>query len=90
MAARDIDIPADAGAVLIVDLDAIAGNFRLIADACPGAQVGAAVKANAYGLGVGPVTRKLAAAGCKTFFVATPAEGVQLRASGCSLSLIHI
>ncbi|MBT3400846.1 MAG: alanine racemase, partial [Rhodospirillaceae bacterium] len=70
MAARDIVIPADAGAVAIVDLDAIAENFRLIQATCPGADVGAAVKANAYGLGVGPVTATLAGAGCTTFFVA--------------------
>jgi alanine racemase len=73
-------IPAEVGAALIIDLDAVAANFRLIRDTCPGARVGAAVKANAYGLGVGPVTRALAAAGCETFFVATPAEGAQLRA----------
>lgn len=77
--ARDIVIPADAGAVVIVDLDAIAENYRLIQATCPGAVVGAAVKADAYGLGVGPVTRTLADAGCETFFVATPAEGVHLR-----------
>ena len=80
MANDDIVIPADAGAALIVDLDAIADNFHQIQRTCPGARVGAAVKANAYGLGVGPVTRTLAAAGCETFFVATPAEGMALRA----------
>ena len=54
MAARDIVIPADAGAVVIVDLDAITENYRLIQATCPGAEVGAAVKADAYGLGGGP------------------------------------
>lgn len=82
MAARDIVIPADAGAVAIVDLDAIAENFRLIQATCPGANVGASVKASAYGLGVGPVTATLAKAGCTSFFVATPAEGLQLRGAG--------
>lgn len=75
-----IVIPAEVGAALIIDLDVVAANFRLIRDTCPGVRVGAAVKANAYGLGVGPVTHALAAAGCETFFVATPAEGAQLRA----------
>ena len=88
MAARDIVIPADAGAVAIVDLDAIAENFRLIQATCPGADVGAAVKANAYGLGVGPVTATLAGAGCTTFFVATPAEGLQLRASDLTAEIV--
>ena len=86
--ARDIVIPAEAGAVVIVDLDAITENYRLIQATCPGAAVGAAVKANAYGLGVGPVTATLAAAGCTTFFVATPAEGLQLRGSNDSAEIV--
>lgn len=88
MAARDIVIPADAGAVAIVDLDAIAANFRLIQATCPGADVGAAVKADAYGLGVGPVSATLAAAGCASFFVATPGEGLQLRNAGISTEIV--
>ncbi len=80
MDASDIVIPGDAGAVLVIDLDAIAANFRLIRESCPGASVGAAVKANAYGLGVGRVAPVLAAEGCTTFFVATPDEGIALRA----------
>ena len=38
------------------------------------------VKANAYGLGLEPVTAKLAKAGCKTFFVADIAEARRVRA----------
>lgn len=79
MAPRDIAIPGDAGAVLVIDLDAIAENYRLIQNQCPGVAVGAAVKADAYGLGLEPVTRTLAAAGCATFFVATVGEGRSLR-----------
>ena len=37
------------------------------------------VKANAYGLGLEPVTAKLAKAGCKTFFVADIAEARRAR-----------
>ena len=40
----------------------------------------AVVKANAYGLGLEPVTAKLANAGCKTFFVADVAEARRARA----------
>ena len=40
----------------------------------------AVVKANAYGLGLEPVTTKLAKAGCKTFFVADVAEARRVRA----------
>ncbi len=40
----------------------------------------AVVKADAYGCGLEPVTRKLAKAGCRTFFVADVAEGRRVRA----------
>lgn len=79
MAAADIHIPGDAGATLVVDLDAIVENFRLIQATCPGAEVGASVKADAYGLGLAPVTRALFRSGCHAFFVATPGEGADLR-----------
>jgi len=51
----------------------------------------AVVKADAYGLGVGPVARALAAAGCATFFVATPDEGVALRriVPGAAILVLH-
>ncbi|HCP00991.1 MAG: alanine racemase [Alphaproteobacteria bacterium] len=81
-------IPADAGALLIVDLDAIAENFRRIKSVCTDTCVGAAVKANAYGLGAGAVTRTLAAAGCDTFFVATICEGIQLRKTNGQAKII--
>ena len=44
----------------------------------PNCLTGAAVKADAYGLGVIPVANALAGAGCRWFFVATPDEGVML------------
>ena len=69
----------EATAVVEIDLAALAGNYASLASiALPGA-CGAVVKANAYGLGVAPVARRLEAAGCRHFFVATPAEGVELR-----------
>lgn len=37
------------------------------------------MKADAYGTGMGPVARRLAAAGCRTFFVADAREGASLR-----------
>lgn len=43
------------------------------------ADCAAVVKANAYGLGVEPVARRLRAEGCRHFFVATLAEGRELR-----------
>jgi alanine racemase len=88
LATSDIVIPADAGAVVIVDLDAITENYRLIQSTCPGAEVGAAVKADAYGLGAEPVTRTLAEAGCETFFVATAVEGAHLRKTNTASEIV--
>lgn len=65
---------------LVVDLDALAANYRTLRALAPAAEVAAVVKANAYGLGVGPVALALAGAGCTTFFVATVQEALQLRA----------
>ncbi|MFN3232008.1 MAG: alanine racemase [Alphaproteobacteria bacterium] len=66
--------------ILEVDLGALVANYQDMARRAPGSSVGAAVKANAYGLGVGPVVRALSDAGCKRFFVATLQEGIELRA----------
>ncbi|MGD9615162.1 MAG: alanine racemase [Alphaproteobacteria bacterium] len=68
-----------AGAVLDIDLGAIAANWRLLAERTAPASCAAVVKADAYGLGAGPVARALAAAGCRLFFVATLDEGIALR-----------
>jgi alanine racemase len=57
--------------VLTVDLDALAANWKALESRTVPAECSAVVKANAYGCGLKPVTRKLAGAGCKTFFVAT-------------------
>ena len=64
---------------LTIDLDAIAANWRLLTELAAPAEVTAVVKADAYGLGVQPVARRLAEAGCGKFFVATLDEGVELR-----------
>ena len=51
----------------------------MLASKAPTAETAAVVKADAYGLGAVPVTEALAAAGCRTFFVALPHEGAELR-----------
>lgn len=66
-------------AILHVDLEALAANYAWLCAAAAPARVGAVVKANGYGLGAIPVARRLADAGCTEFFVATYAEGVELR-----------
>ncbi len=68
-----------AGAVLTVDLAAIRENWRLLAKLAGAAECGAAVKGDAYGLGIAPVARALWDAGCRSFFVARPKEGEELR-----------
>jgi len=65
---------------LTIDLDAVVANWRAL-DAMSAATVetGATVKANAYGLGMMRVSKALAAAGARQFFVAQAAEGVRVR-----------
>ncbi len=67
------------GAELTIDLGAIADNYRLLKKQAGRSICAAAVKANAYGTGVGKVAPVLAQAGCDTFFVATLHEGLELR-----------
>ncbi|MCQ9154682.1 alanine racemase [Acidomonas methanolica] len=75
------DIGNGAGGRLRVDLGALAGNYaRLRAEVAPGVGVGAAVKADAYGLGVARIAPVLHKAGCRSFFVATLDEALALRA----------
>ncbi len=70
--------PARAGALLTVDLAAIVGNWLLLKNKAAAAETGAVVKADAYGLGAAHVAPALAAAGCRTFFVAHLDEGIAL------------
>src|ERR1700681_2074899 len=64
----------ETGGTLIIDLAAIAANWRALAHQALTVECAAVVKANAYGLGLEQVTAALAKAGCKTFFVADLAE----------------
>ena len=67
---------ARAGARLTVDLAAIRRNYRTVAARLgKETRLAAAVKADAYGLGAGPVTAALVAEGCRALFVATLDEG---------------
>jgi alanine racemase len=67
--------------ILTVDLDAIIANWRKLEKTAVPAECAGVVKADAYGCGIGQVSKALAAAGCKTFFVATLDEARQLRAT---------
>jgi alanine racemase len=76
---RLLDDP-ETGGTLIIDLNAIEENFRTLTRLLLTSECAAVVKANAYGLGLEPVTAKLANAGCRTFFVADIAEARRVRA----------
>ena len=71
---------APPGARLRIDLGALADNWRELARRAAPARAAAVVKANAYGLGLGPVAGALAEAGCTEFFVAGLDEALALRA----------
>ena len=67
----------------IVDLDAIAANYRFLEAAAGGpGRVFPVVKADAYGHGAIPVSRRLAAEGARRFAVAILEEGAALRQAG--------
>ena len=77
-----------AGGRLTIDLGALVANWRTLA-----AKVGlpvatsAVVKGDAYGIGLIEGGRALAAAGCDTFFVAVPEEGLRLRTALPSVTI---
>ena len=64
---------------ITIDLSALAANYAQLRRRVANSEVAAVVKANAYGLGIAPVAARLAAEGCRTFFVGTLAEGIELR-----------
>ena len=67
-------------AILTIDLDALAANYRQLRDLAAPAECAAVVKADAYGLGMGHAAPALWRSGCQTFFVATLTEAADLRA----------
>jgi len=71
---------SDAATVrLNVNLQALATNWRTMRELSGNAECGAAVKADAYGIGVDHAGPALFAAGCRSFFVADANEGAELR-----------
>lgn len=62
-----------------VDLAAVVANWRRVRAVVPHAGVAAVLKRDAYGLGLEPVARALAAEGCRVFLAADRAEALRLR-----------
>ena len=71
--------PAPSRATLTIDLDAIADNYRRLADRAAPATCSAVIKADAYGLGAAAVGPCLRDAGARLFFVAHLTEAIALR-----------
>lgn len=63
---------------LVLDSEALVSNWRRLGELSGKARAGAAVKADAYGLGASRVVQVLAKAGCRDFFVAYAAEAAEL------------
>lgn len=76
---------------LTVDTEALAANWCALDALSGGARAGAAVKADAYGLGVETCVPVLRDAGCRTFFVAHWSEVAPVIAHvpGDQISVLH-
>jgi alanine racemase len=76
---------------LRLDGDALVSNWRWLKARGGGAACGAAIKADGYGLGASGVTARLAAAGCRDFFVSNWLEAAALGPldEGLSLCVLH-
>ncbi len=74
---------------LIVDLNALAANFRAL-EAATGVEVQPVVKADSYGLGAAACAKRLMAEGARTFFVARASEGISLREALGSEPIIYV
>lgn len=74
---------------LRLDSNALVTNWRTL-DAMSGrATCGAAVKADGYGLGARDVAKRLAAAGCRDFYVSNWAEALALADLAVPVSVLH-
>jgi alanine racemase len=73
----------------VVDLDALAANYRTLAGALPpGVAVMPVVKADGYGHGAVPVARRLVEEGAEPLAVAVVEEGAELRRGGIDAPIL--
>jgi alanine racemase len=75
---------------LSIDLDGVATNWSFFKDQSEGANCAAVIKANAYGLGVSQIAKRLQRAGCDTYFVAHLSEAITARAALGSHPIIYV
>lgn len=71
--------PDSSTGILTIDLVELTHNWLQLKSRLNGADCGAVIKAEAYGLGAGRAAIQLCHAGCKEFFVALIDEGIYLR-----------
>jgi alanine racemase len=81
---------SEAGAILKINLTAIAFNWETLAKRTD-AECAAVLKCNAYGCGIGPVAEALAKSGCRTFFVTDLSEAKRVRrvAPNSTIYVLH-
>lgn len=86
-----VEPPLPAALRLRIDSEALAGNWRALDRLSGAARAGAAVKADAYGLGVDCVAPVLRDAGCTDFFVAhwSEAEPLLRHVPARQISVLH-
>ncbi|HTS02891.1 MAG TPA: alanine racemase, partial [Thermoanaerobaculia bacterium] len=73
----------------VIDLDALASNYRALARSLPaGSAVMPVVKADGYGHGAAHVARRLAREGAPIFAVAVVEEGLELRRAGITQPIL--
>lgn len=72
--------PPSVSLALVIDLEALAHNYRTLRNqAKKGTLCGAALKANAYGMGTKEAALRLLQEGCRHFFVAHLSEAIELQ-----------
>jgi alanine racemase len=79
---RVLPSAAPGRAWLEIRLDVIARNLARMSTQASGCSIMAVLKANAYGLGAGPIAARLQQAGVAAFGVASPQEALALRPLG--------
>lgn len=80
-------VPAEARAVLTINLAALRANWAKLNAASGKAECAGVIKADAYGLGLEEIARALRDEGCRTFFVATLSEAQRVRAVQASATI---
>ena len=68
----------NSNALLLVSLENLRSNYKFLKNQSRESELGVSVKANAYGLGYKYICKTLIEVGCKTFFVATANEGLEV------------